>query len=244
MNELKPFGQHLHDLIRSKNMSIQKLADSTAVSHKYIQALIDDNLDELPPRPYIRGYIKSIAHALDTDFNSLWLHYKREHDVVQSGAEDILPSNRFAVEHKKRISLILGGVVLLILAFVIIPQLSDFFGTPSLYVSSPSQETLVVSDNTYSIEGSTGRSSDIISINGTDIPVQEDGSFRMEVPLSEGANTFNISVTRFLGNTTTITRTIFLSSQATSTSPLPSPSPSPSQQTPQPSSSLEDIPTF
>ena len=240
MNELKPFGQHLHDLIRSKNMSTQKLADSTAVSHKYIQALIDDNRDELPPRPYIRGYIKSIAHALDTDFSSLWLHYKREHDVVQSGAEDILPSNRFAVEHKKKLSLIVGGIALFILALVIIPQLSDFFGTPSLYVSSPSQETLVVSEDTYIIEGSTGRSSDTISINNTDIPVQDNGSFRMEVPLSKGANTFNISVTRFLGNTTTITRTIFLSSQATSTSPLPSPS----QQSPEPSPSLEDIPSF
>lgn len=241
MNELKPFGQHLHDLIRSKNMSTQKLADTTAVSHKYIRALIEDDREELPPRPYVRGYIKSIANALDTDFSSLWLHYKREHDVVQSGPQDILPSNRFAVEHTKKISLFVGGILLLILAFVVIPQLSDFFGTPSLYVSSPSQETTVVSEGTYIIEGNTGRSSDTISINDTEIPVEEDGSFRMEVPLSEGANAFNISVTRFLGNTTTITRTIFFTSQATSTSPAPEVSP---EITPEISPTPEEIPSF
>lgn len=200
-------------------MSSQRLADTTSISHTYIQAFLEGNEKQLPPRPYVRGYIKLIAQTLDTDFDALWLHYTREYDVNQSGSADKLPSNRFAVEHKKKISLFLGGAFVLIIILFIIPQLSDFFGTPSLHIQSPSEETLVVSEDIYSIEGNVGRSSDIVSINGTEVPVLEDGSFEIEVSLSEGVNAFSISATRFLGKSTTLTRTLFLSPQQDTPSP-------------------------
>ncbi|OGM90308.1 hypothetical protein A2755_03915 [Candidatus Wolfebacteria bacterium RIFCSPHIGHO2_01_FULL_48_22] len=208
--------------MKERGVTLAQLSAATEISSRYLQALIDGDTDNLPPAPYIRGYLQKIAEVLDVDFSVLWKYYESDLSIRKSGGHDTLPQNRFAVRPVRKGPILITGIIIVLLA-IALPYLADFFGKPSLEISFPQEESFFSQSEQITITGRVGRAQDVVSINGTEVAVLQDGTFSKEVPLSDGANSFEIIAKRFLGQETRIVRNVFYR-----TEPFASPSPQPS----------------
>jgi len=206
--EIKTLKDTLKDEMRAKSISIAKLSELTGVSPHHIHALIESDFANLPAAPYVRGYLEKISEVLEVDFEVLWRRYEKELTIRRSGKDDTLPQNRYAIRTIKKETLWISALIIVVL-IVIIPTLVDFFGKPSLEVSSPTQETEIATSAQLAITGLVKNPNDRVFINDTEITVGSDGTFSIDEQLENGANTFIISARRFLGRTTTITRNVF-----------------------------------
>jgi cytoskeletal protein RodZ len=236
MDEIKTLKEILKEEMRAKGLTAEKLAEIAEIAPKYINALIDSDFGNLPPAPYVRGYLKKIADALEIDFDMLWHYYDREARIARSGRNDMLPTNRYAIKPVNKARLAVGAVAVIALAYFF-PILVDFFGRPSLEIVAPAQDQIVVSSQDYMLEGRVKRAQDRVYINDTEIDVQQDGAFSKQVFLDEGKNTYVFRAKRFLGREMSVTRNIFYkpssseplmepgNGPATTTSSLPGQSP-------------------
>lgn len=207
METMQRFGDFMREQMRAKGVTPQGLAQETEITPAYIKALLEGDADNLPPAPYVRGYIKKIAQVLEIDADTFWEEYEKGSSMQRSGDKDILPTNRYATRTTNTKGLLITIAVLVVFAWAA-PQVANFFGKPSLTLTSPTQETIVVTERSYVLQGTIKRADDKILINAEEISVQEDGSFSKEVSLQEGRNVYQIVAKRFLGRQTSITRTI------------------------------------
>lgn len=89
---------------------------------------------------------------------------------------------------------------------------------PTLSVTSP-VDGLLTNSSTVTVSGTAAAGSDSVTlskvtVNGTTVAVEQDGSFSTEISLTEGTNTIVIIAEDSLGKTTTVTRTVTLDTQA------------------------------
>ncbi len=208
LTELKTLKETLKDEMRAQGVSVQKLSELTDIAPHHITALMESDFDHLPAAPYVRGYIVKIAEILELDADVLWRRYSRESEIKKSGEKDTLPKNRFALRPIKKSSLVITALIVLVLV-IGLPTISDFFGKPSLEVTSPAGDTEIVTEKSYTVSGTIQNPKDRVFINQTEVPVTSDGKFQIQKELDEGANTFTVSTKRFLGGETTITRNVF-----------------------------------
>ena len=70
----------LKDLLKEhmelKGLNIKKISDSTGIPERYMEALVEGKNKNLPPAPYVRGYINKLAVVLDFDKETIWRLYK------------------------------------------------------------------------------------------------------------------------------------------------------------------------
>jgi hypothetical protein len=159
---------------------------------------------------------------LELDFDALWEEFQAEQHRLMSGSKDRLPINRFAPKPLNKKIIVIGLVVIIGLV-LLVPQLADFLGKPSLDILVPESNNDETALQQFTIRGQVGNPQDKIMVNGDEALVTEDGTFQKEVYLEEGMNTFHITAKRLLGRETTITRNIFYT---------PPPTPTPATTTP------------
>ncbi|MCK9186956.1 MAG: helix-turn-helix domain-containing protein [Candidatus Colwellbacteria bacterium] len=209
MNNDKKLGDILSEIITEHGITLEKLSDLTNIPKRYLSAIIDNDLKNMPAAPYVRGYLIKISSALDTEPEILLDAYKKA-GLKTSGKEDFLPKNRFIVAKKRKgwiFAIILG-----ILAIIIMPRINSFLGIPSLDINLPekieNRDFLETRDQLLAIEGKINPKDSII-INKELVPVDSEGRFTKEVQLDAGLNTFEIKVKRFLGREITVIRKVF-----------------------------------
>jgi len=85
MSKQNDLGEALMDLMKSKGIGPQKLSSVTDVPKRFIDAILQGDLDKLPPRPYIRGYLFKISNTLGADNDALWQVYRSSAETLSSG---------------------------------------------------------------------------------------------------------------------------------------------------------------
>ncbi|MDD5098985.1 MAG: helix-turn-helix domain-containing protein [Candidatus Colwellbacteria bacterium] len=209
MNE-KNIGEILAESAGDRGFSIEKISEATNVPKRYVTALFENDIKNMPAAPYVRGYISKIAAFLGIEQRLLEDAYKRL-DLRVAGKEDSLPKNRFAIA-KSRKTFIWLVVIITIIALFSIIRLNSLLGIPEFEVNLPAKiddrDYLETRSQMIAIEGKIAPK-DSISINREPIPADKDGFFSKEVILEKGLNTFEITVKRLLGKETTIIRKVF-----------------------------------
>jgi len=203
MEEEKTIVEVLGELMETKRIGIKGLAEVTDVPERYIEALVVGKFEQLPARPYVRGYLFKIAGALEADPNLLWQSYGRFVEAATPAKGDRLPTNRFALKRIRtgRVALLVALVVLLIfLGF----RLDNILGRPTLNVSVP--ETTQAEVITVNGEVSPG---DTLTLNGEVVYPNEEGRFEKQVGLEPGLNTLEFKVKRYLGRETKVVKQVF-----------------------------------
>ena len=201
--EKKTIVEVLGELMETKRIGIKGLAEVTDVPERYIEALVVGKFEQLPARPYVRGYLFKIAGALEADPNLLWQSYGRFVEAATPAKGDRLPTNRFALKRIRtgRVALLVALVVLLIfLGF----RLDNILGRPTLNVSVP--ETTQAEVITVNGEVSPG---DTLTLNGEVVYPNEEGRFEKQVGLEPGLNTLEFKVKRYLGRETKVVKQVF-----------------------------------
>ncbi len=208
----------IQDGLHLKGISIERLAQITGISERFLGSLVEEKYQELPPAPYVRSYLIKIAQALGLDGNELWQEYLAESELIRrAGEHDTLPQNRFTVTrfNWKLVAAVLAGVIVLIYVLLHIPSLVDAY---KFSVNIP--DSAVVSQADFTIQG-TVNENDQLTLDGEILYSDSNGKFEKLVTLKEGWNTFEFKVKRLLGAEKTFTKQIFY--QGSTTPPAPQP---------------------
>jgi cytoskeletal protein RodZ len=220
MTEFKPLKEIIREEMRSKGLNAQKLSELTGISPRYLKALLENDFSQMPPAPYIKGYLDNIAKVLEIDSEPLWQEYRKESEIKISGAQDKLPINRYAPKSFNKTILVVTIIVLIALAFLL-PKISNFLGRPSLEITSPASDQFHTAQDTFTLRGKIENPQDKLTINSSEVVVNPDGTFEQQVTLNEPGcrNDYDFTVKRFLGLSTTIRRTICYESSSPSPNP-------------------------
>jgi len=76
-NESVSFGRYLAGARREKGWDLDDLQKATKVSHAMLDALENEDFEQLPARVYVRGFVRSCAQALGLDTDELLGRYER-----------------------------------------------------------------------------------------------------------------------------------------------------------------------
>lgn len=206
----KNLGELLGEIAGSRGVTPEKLSELTNIPKRYITALFENDIRNMPAAPYVRGYLTKIASVLGVDSEPLHEGYRRL-NLKTSGREDFLPKNRFALAKSRKGMALLAGA-LLIAGYFGSVRLNAALGIPSIDINLPAKvddrDFLETREAIYTVEGKID-AKDSISINNEAIPTDGSGRFIKEITLDKGLNTFEIRVKRFLGRETTIIRKVF-----------------------------------
>lgn len=205
----------LIEAMKIKGFSLEKLAQITGVSDRFIEYLLGEKFDQLPSAPYIHGYILEIGKALGLDGENLWRDFFKNSRIVRtSGARDALPGNEV---HRKKINK--KVVVIIVLAVFVLSyvafRIQVYFGEPYFILENVT-DNMTVTDPSFIIKGEI-HIRDQIMLNGEQIYPNEDGAFEKKIQLQSGFNALGFKIKKFLGKEYTIDKQIFYKTQ-TSTS--------------------------
>ncbi len=193
----------LNEFMKERNVTADRLADVTDIPKRFIVSLMEGDFDQLPARPYVRGYLHKIADALGVDPHILWQSYRVTSDFHSSGEFDRLPTNRFAFKKIRASRLVAILFAVVVLAFVGF-RFNDILGRPTIDVVFP--ET--TSEETITVYGSV-QAGDRLTLNREVIYPNEEGSFEKRVQLEPGLNTLEFQIKRYLGQETTVIKQVF-----------------------------------
>src|SRR3989344_214652 len=216
MDEIN-FETFLHNRLRERGMNLKRLSEISGITLKYLEHLSSGEFAQLPPAPYVRGYLLRLGTMLDFDGNAWWERLQTETSVKRAGGGDMLPRNRFAMKSPR--NLLIGTVIILLVTAYALFRLSKLFGVPELTIAFPSEGTQTVTADTLVLSGHV-ENADEVTINDEKIPVGTDGSWQKSVMLQQGLNTFNVKASKTLGRERNEMRQVlYQPPQATSTVP-------------------------
>ncbi|PIR88794.1 MAG: hypothetical protein COU09_00425 [Candidatus Harrisonbacteria bacterium CG10_big_fil_rev_8_21_14_0_10_44_23] len=206
-NQYSTLQELLNSKIEEKRFTIDRLGQVTDIPRDYLRGILEGMYEDLPPRPYVRGYIVKLAEVLDLD-EDLVLNMYRKESLRASGSLDRLPGNRFAIKKFRYRWIIVPIIILAILAYVIF--FSRVSGTPYLQLSTPptQEDPYVVNTPTIELEGKV-EPGDAVFVDGEELAVGSDGGFSYIYNLQPELNTINFQVKRFLGKDISISRRVF-----------------------------------
>lgn len=201
----------LIEAMKIKGFSLEKLAQITGVSDRFIEYLLGEKLDQLPSAPYIHGYILKIGEALGLDGENLWREFFKNSRIVRtSGARDALPGNEM---HRKKINKKVAVVIMLavfVLSYVAF-RIQAYFGEP-YFVLENLTDNMVVAEQSFTIRGKINIR-DQIMLNGEQVYPNEKGVFEKKIQLQPGFNALSFKIKKFLGKEYTIDKQIFYKTQ-------------------------------
>jgi len=204
MNKDNDLGEALRDLMKSRGVGPQKLSSVTDVPKRFIDAILQGDMDRLPPRPYIRGYLFKISNALGADNDALWQVYRSSAETLSSGEKDRLPVNRFAIKKLGSNATIIILVGLLVAGFIGM-NINRILGRPTLDVNIP--ET--TDQQILRVDGLINPR-DRLTLNEELIYTDEEGNFTKDVQMEPGVyNTLTFRVKRYLGREITVVKQVF-----------------------------------
>ncbi len=209
------FGQFLRERMKHYNLSLKRLSELSNVSVPHLENFLAGDWDELPPAPYLRGYLLSLSKVLQFDPEIWWLHFKKTDELKISGAQDNLPRNRFALRTGRKYGWLIAVAVILALYFGI--RFAKIFGRPILIIQNPSEAIVRVSQSPLTISG-TVQGGDQLLINSEDANIGPSGDWQKDILLQPGLNTLEVSARKFLGGETRIIRQVVYEPPTTSTS--------------------------
>ena len=210
---IRDFGDFFAEAVRIKGYSLEKLANLSGVSERFLRILAEGNYGKLPSAPYMRGYLLKIAEVLEVDGASLWEEYERAIEPRRSGEKDVLPQNRFRTWQIHRGTIFIGLGIVIVLGILL--WRLPWFQSSAMSVLGKDGE--IVATSTWTIRGFADKDQ-AISINGELTQLHSDGSFEKELNLQPGFNTFTILGTYPLGREEKIVRQIFYNASSTGNS--------------------------
>ncbi len=205
--------------LKARGISLKKLAEESDIALHHLENLLRGNFEQLPPAPYVRGYLITLGRILDFDGEEWWQSLKAQNLIEGAGPRDTLPVNRFA--HKPVRKALWGvGIAAFALALYLAVRLPSIMGIPELQITFPQEEQVVTSHQEILFEGRVAPGARLL-LNGEEIPVAPDGKWSVEVPLSSGLNVVEFSAKKLLGQERVVRRRVIFQPQASTQDALP-----------------------
>jgi len=196
------FETLLNEKLRERGLTLKRLSELSNISVHHLENLSHGKFEELPPAPYVRGYLIKIGSILDFDPEIWWERLRTGNLVKSSGKHDELPRNRFAQRSRPR--LIWAGAAILVVLIYFGIRFSKIFGEPILTITYPDQYMTQTENSEIEIRGEL-KNGDGVFVNGEVVPIAEDGSWTHTFALPQRVNFIEIVAKKFLGRESKIT---------------------------------------
>ena len=209
--EQKTIKEVVGEAIGIRGFSVERLSSLTDVPERYLKAIFNEEPEQLPALPYVRGYLIKIAEVLNLDGDELWQVYKKNLNLKTSGEADKLPQNRFALKRFKKRNLIFAILGIFVIIFLFF-KAGQFLGAPSLEINNPSADNFITDISFIELRGLVDPQ-DKLMVNNEEIPTDKNGYFQKEFTLEPGINSIEFKVKRLLGKEVIITRKVIYQQQ-------------------------------
>jgi cytoskeletal protein RodZ len=224
-NEYQNFKIFLEERMRDRGLNLKRLSEVSGISINNLENLINENFEELPATPYIRGYLMRLGKILDFNYEPWWDYFQKQ-KVKSSGPQDRLPKNRF--ETKSLINYFLIIFIILLAVLYIFLRFDFILGKPKVEVNI--SDFTSTKEKNFLIKGKV-QNADKLFINSSETPIAPDGTFQKEILLNSGINIIEIKAKKILGKETKVIKQIFYEEQnmpvqQTTTQQIPPQSPS------------------
>jgi len=195
--------EEIRRLMKAKGIGPTRLSNLTDIPSRFVDAILDGDFDNLPARPYIRGYLFKISNVLGAESDHLWQLYRASSEARSSGEKDKLPANRFALKRMNR-GTVIGITAVVALLLLLAFNFNRIIGRPTIEVSVPetTEESVITVTGLINPE-------DRLTLNDEIIYTDDIGRFEKQVQLEPGLNTLRFRVSRYLGRETDLVEQVF-----------------------------------
>ena len=182
-------GDRLAEARNEKNISLEKAAKELKIAYKYLAALEENKLQDIPGRAYLKNFLRLYCAYLDLNFNDSW-QLAKELEAHQTVRRLGIDRRHLFLWPKfiKRTLIILAVVA--ILAFLLF-KVQEIFTPPALKIIEPTDGSIVAARQ-IKIIGSSEPEVEIV-INNRLIFVDNRGKFESDLDLQKGLNLIKIT---------------------------------------------------
>src|SRR3989338_5345992 len=203
-------GAALHEARLAKNSALAYYAARLHIPERYLRAIEEENLANLPGLVYEKNFIYHYAKALGLPPSPLiesWINMRRD---------SIVPVAQFVPRVRWRdlwISPFFWRRTLAISAVLLVGvylggRLFIMVRPPVLIVTSPSAE-MATTEQTVVVSGTTEEETKV-TVNGEIVPTKRDGSFAVPLTLRPGVNTVRVAAVKRYSREAVVERRVFV----------------------------------
>lgn len=216
-------GERMKVVREESQQSLDEAAQATGIQVKYLAALEASDYASLPGPVYARAFLKRYAEFLTLNPELALRRFDEEQRVVAplGGAHRFspvragVPRAMFTPTLWRRMG---AGFVILVIVGYLALELSRFVAAPSLVVIEP-QDNIRTTAPVITVTGKTTPES-TLRLNGQEVAIATDGTFRETLTLSPGVNTILFQVNRKQSRTRSVTRHVLRDIPAEEATPL------------------------
>jgi len=210
----RDFKTFFAERLKARGYTLRKLSEISGIAQDHLERLAEGRYDELPPAPYLRGYLDRLGELLDFSPDQWWEHLKTAGAGRSSGPADALPTNRFAPRSISRyVWLVVITVIIIVYGIIRFPAI---VGQPTLEVTAPAEALVTVHEPAFTVRGRL-ENGDQLSVNGVPVTVQKDGAWQEDLLLEPNMNAVVVRAKKFLGGEMVITRQVLYEPQTVTT---------------------------
>lgn len=203
---MKSIGEYFKSERIKKRYTISDLEEKTKIKKIFIDAIENEQWENLPEYPVVLGFVKNVAGVLGVDVGKAVAFLRRDYPPK------ILPINpkpdvskEFVWSPKLTFITSIVFVSLMSVTYLVV-QYKKFVSPPSLEVDKPKEGQEVALPQVL-IEGKTDVDA-IVTANNQPVIIDSDGNFSFELEINEQTDEIIIVAKSRSGKQTIITRRI------------------------------------
>lgn len=204
------FGEKLRQARLFKNLKLEAIAQKINISAKYLNALEEENFDNLPSGLYRKNFLKEYANYLglnNSDLTKQLETISENNSVTNPFSQKIVKKNKFLIFPKIiRNSLIALGVIICFLYLIFYFQ--NIILAPKLTITQP-EKNLLTKETSLEIKGQTEKEAEV-RINGELVLNNNNGLFSQTINLKKGLNNIIIKAKKKYSQEQVVTRQILV----------------------------------
>jgi cytoskeletal protein RodZ len=210
--ELPPdtLGEALRIVREEMQLSIEELASRAGVRAPYIEAIEAGRYDRTPGHTYVRGFLRSIAEALELSPDVVLARFDAD-PVGAAQPSNVSPTMRGIRQSRwsyRSVRIVAFAAVILAIVVYFGFQVRGILAPPPLEVDSPAED-VAVTEPRITIHGTT-EPEVTVQVNGQDVQVDRIGNFQETIDLQTGVNTLTVTASRKRWRTTTVIRRVLV----------------------------------
>lgn len=200
LNHTERLGDKLKALRKAVNFTLSDMEHLTKISRTYLADIEAGAFEKLPDPIYTRNYLRIYLRVLQADESYYLNLFEQEH-----GTCDFVSQARLPRQRARAFRFLVASRFLKIAAFFLVAagmvtylgiQIHTIVKPPILALYEPA-DGYTTNDATISVTGSVEQDA-TVRINGSEILLNKDGSFHIEVALERGINLITVeSIKRY-----------------------------------------------
>ncbi|HNP75360.1 MAG TPA: helix-turn-helix domain-containing protein [bacterium] len=183
-------GERLKEARQESGLTLTVIAQSINIAPKYLEAMEDNRLDDLPGPAYLKNFLKCYCAYLHLDFEDCWCLVDTE-QCVRANSVNQRIKRRYLWSGPKFIRNLMVVVAATSILFFLGFKVKDIFVAPNLEIVEP-VNGLITEARQVEIIGQAEPEVELV-INNQNIFVNEAGEFTTQVDLQKGLNLIKIT---------------------------------------------------